>query len=215
MACALETAHRCGVLHRDLKPANILLTDYGQPQLTDFGIARLADRDDTTRGLVLGTPAYTAPEVLRGDPPSVIADVYGLAATLFTALSGRPRTGVARERSWWRSYSGSPPSPLPDLAERGIPDPVCRVIARGMCRDRAERYPTAAEFGEALRSAGAELGLPVADVPVPLITIEPDADDIAQQPTTPRSTPPGICVSAVPTAAPVVHRWSRRDTGRP
>ncbi|WP_210755084.1 serine/threonine-protein kinase [Gordonia paraffinivorans] len=183
MAGALETAHRRDVLHRDLKPANILLTDYGQPQLTDFGIARLADRDDTTRGLVLGTPAYTAPEVLRGDPPSVIADVYGLAATLFTALSGRPAYGRRKGEELVAQLLRITTERLPDLAERGIPDPVCRVIARGMCRDRAERYPTAAEFGDSLRSAGAELGLPVADVPVPLITIEPDADDIAQQPT--------------------------------
>ncbi|OOL32683.1 protein kinase, partial [Rhodococcus rhodochrous] len=63
LAGALETAHRAGVLHRDIKPANILLSEYGEPQLADFGIARLADRQDTTRGVVVGSPAYTAPEV--------------------------------------------------------------------------------------------------------------------------------------------------------
>ncbi|MEO9328978.1 protein kinase domain-containing protein [Gordonia aurantiaca] len=172
MAGALETAHRANVLHRDLKPANILLTDYGQPQLTDFGIARLADRDDTTRGLVLGTPAYTAPEVLRGDPPSVIADVYGLGATLYTALAGRPAYGRRKGEELVAQLLRIATEPVPDLRDRGIPEPVCRVITRALSRDRTERYATAGEFGEALRRAGLEIGLTVAEVPVPMIDVD-------------------------------------------
>ncbi len=74
----------------------------------------------TPRGLVLGTPAYTAPEVLRGDPPSVIADVYGLAATLFTALSGRPAYGRRKGEELVAQLLRITTERLPDLAfDRG------------------------------------------------------------------------------------------------
>jgi serine/threonine-protein kinase PknK len=63
VAGALETAHRRETLHRDVKPANILLTEYGEPQLTDFGIARIIGGFETGDGAVMGSPAYTAPEV--------------------------------------------------------------------------------------------------------------------------------------------------------
>ncbi|KAF0969808.1 MULTISPECIES: serine/threonine-protein kinase [Gordonia] len=168
IAGALETSHRASVLHRDLKPSNILLTEYGQPQLTDFGIARLADRDDTTRGLVLGTPAYTAPEVLRGESPSVLSDVYGLGAVLFAALAGRPAYGRRKNEDLVAQLLRITTEPIPDLRAQGIPEPLWTVIARAMAPTPADRYATAREFGEALRQAGLELGYPVPEVPVPL-----------------------------------------------
>jgi len=66
-----------------VKPANILLTEYGEPQLTDFGIARIAGGFETRAGFIAGTPAFTAPEVLSGAAPTVASDLYGLGATLF------------------------------------------------------------------------------------------------------------------------------------
>ncbi len=88
IAGAVETAHRLGTLHRDIKPANILLTEYGEPQLADFGIARISGGFETGTGIITGSPAFTAPEVLLGHSPSPASDLYSLGATLFCALTG-------------------------------------------------------------------------------------------------------------------------------
>lgn len=98
VAGALAEAHARGILHRDLKPANVFVVELaGQPafaKLLDFGIARRADpREDdgvTQSGVVIGTPAYMAPEVLGGAPATTQADVYGLGGLLWFALTGTP-----------------------------------------------------------------------------------------------------------------------------
>src|SRR3979409_1730133 len=109
VAGALETAHRRGTLHRDVKPANILLTEYGEPQLTDFGIARITGGFETADGAIMGSPAYTAPEVLLGEPPDVTSDGYSLASTLFSAGTGAAGWSSAdRASRWWPSSCRSP-----------------------------------------------------------------------------------------------------------
>ncbi|QYB04830.1 protein kinase [Rhodococcus sp. USK10] len=169
LAGALETAHRGGVLHRDIKPANILLTEYGEPQLTDFGIARIAGGDETTRdGLVAGSPAYTAPELLSGAGASTVTDVYGLGATLFTALAGRPAYARRRGEQVFAQLLRIGTEPVPDLRGKGIPDAVCVAIETAMARDPADRPATARELGAVLRRAGEQIGLTLADLPLPL-----------------------------------------------
>ncbi|GAA5128020.1 serine/threonine-protein kinase [Haloechinothrix salitolerans] len=91
VAAALEAAHAAGITHRDVKPGNVLVSRDGRIKLTDFGIARnVSDMTLTKSGLMLGSPAYMAPELASGKQVSPAADLWGLGATLFTALAGEP-----------------------------------------------------------------------------------------------------------------------------
>ena len=88
---ALEAAHARGIVHRDVKPGNVLLGADGRVVLTDFGLASSpGDSAITSTGLLLGSPAYIAPERARGQTPRPASDLWSLGATLFTAVEGRP-----------------------------------------------------------------------------------------------------------------------------
>ncbi|RZL76714.1 MAG: protein kinase [Rhodococcus sp. (in: high G+C Gram-positive bacteria)] len=168
MAGALETAHRFDILHRDVKPANILLTEYGDPQLADFGIAHLAGALETTAGTITGSPAFAAPEVLSGDRPSPASDIYSLGATLFCALTGHApferREGEHVVAQFLRITNET----IPDLLDRSdIPGDVSTVIATAMSRDAKARPATASEFGQHLLDAARRHALPVDELPTP------------------------------------------------
>ena len=168
LAGALEAAHRAGILHRDVKPGNVLLTEYGEPQLTDFGIARIAGGFQTATGVIIGSPAFTAPEVLAGASPTPTSDVYSLGATLFCMLTGHAaferRSGEQVVAQFLRITS----QPIPDLREQGLPAEVAAVIERAMAQDASARPASAAEFGDELREIQRTNGMAVDEMARPI-----------------------------------------------
>lgn len=172
MAGALTAAHALGIVHRDLKPGNILVTDYGDPQLADFGIAHFDDATTTSTRTIQGTPAYTAPEVLGGARPETSSDIYGLGATMFSLITGHAafarRTGEPLEVQLARIAT----APRPDLREYGIPNVVCAAIQSAMATRPADRPASAIEFGERLREIQRSFGQPVDLLPTPPATPE-------------------------------------------
>jgi ATP/maltotriose-dependent transcriptional regulator MalT/serine/threonine protein kinase len=168
LAGALDAAHSAGILHRDVKPGNILLTEYGEPELTDFGIARIAGGFQTATGVITGSPAFTAPEVLEGSTPTPASDVYSLGATLFCALTGHAaferRSGEQVVAQFIRITS----QPVPDLREQGFPAEVAAVIERAMARDPAARPDSMAALGDELREIQRILGTAVDEMARPV-----------------------------------------------
>ncbi|NEW47705.1 protein kinase [Nocardia cyriacigeorgica] len=152
LAGAIESAHRAGILHRDVKPANILLSSYGEPQLTDFGIARVPGGFRTSSSMITGSPAFTAPEVLKGDEPTVRSDVYGLGATLFALLTGHAAFERQAGEKVVAQFLRITTQPVPDLREQDIPADVAAAIEQAMAQNPRDRPASAYEFGEMLRA---------------------------------------------------------------
>jgi serine/threonine-protein kinase len=130
---ALDYAHRRGVVHRDVKPANILLDADGDPVVTDFGIAKVAETPGYTRvGTVVGTPAYMSPEQCMGYDVGPPSDQYALGIVAYEMLSGQtPFTGGGL--ALMRAHTDHEPPPLraarPDIPER-IEAAVMRMLAK-------------------------------------------------------------------------------------
>jgi serine/threonine protein kinase len=130
---ALEAAHRVGIVHRDVKPSNVLMNDE-MPRLTDFGIARLGDDPAlTSTGVVMGTPAYIAPEYARGEAVGPAVDLYGLGATLYYAVEGQPPFSAGGSLSTVMAVVSEPPRPM----ERA--GPLTELLTELLAKDPAER----------------------------------------------------------------------------
>ncbi|HHI79752.1 MAG TPA: serine/threonine-protein kinase [Planctomycetes bacterium] len=141
--------HERGVIHRDLKPANLVLDAKGTPILIDFGLAASGGWSTMTRsGDLLGTPAYMAPELARGERATHLSDIYGLGALLFALLSGRP------------PHQGEPLSVLERVGRRRpprldaslkLPRDLRALVEKAMAFEPEWRFQGAAELGAKLR----------------------------------------------------------------
>ena len=158
VASAVETAHRAGILHRDIKPANILTSEYDRPGLTDFGIATASGGGIQAEGMSI---PWSPPEVVNGSAPGdVTADVYSLAGTVHTLLSGRSPFEVPGGSN--RTFDLIPRIEAGGVQPTGradVPESLERVLRHGMSRAAADRPGSAAEFARLLQQVEVELGL--------------------------------------------------------
>jgi serine/threonine-protein kinase len=151
VASALDYAHRHQVVHRDIKPENILLHD-GSAMVADFGIGKALSGDAslTQTGMVVGTPTYISPEQASGAADvDGRADLYSLACVLFEMLTGEPPfTGATPQAVIAKRFV----SPIPRVrVTRDVPEAVDDALTRALARTPVDRFPTAAQFADALR----------------------------------------------------------------
>jgi eukaryotic-like serine/threonine-protein kinase len=150
---ALAFAHSRGVLHCDVKPANVMVGDFGQVYLMDWGIARLlAGEPHGTETSVIGTPCYMSPEQARGDRKRLDerSDVFLIGATLYEVLTHRaPYVNGDRLETLALAAAGAFPSPR-KLAGPAVPAELDRIVMRAMAKTPSERYPSVAALKEDL-----------------------------------------------------------------
>ena len=155
LCAALSAAHALGVLHRDVKPDNVLATAEGAV-LTDFGLAWDAEQTRLSKtGLFLGSPGYWAPEQAAGRTTVIgpHTDVYGLGATLYAALVGRPPFESESLITSLAAIESAPPEPLSRIRQ-DVPRWLDRVILKCLEKSPADRYPDVTAVGAALREQG-------------------------------------------------------------
>ena len=164
---AIETAHRAGVLHRDIKPSNILLTAYGHPVLSDFGIASTLSEADSHESVGLSIP-WSAPEVLMDETPgSIASEVWSFAATVYSLLAGRSPFEVPGESNKSADLisriNRARPQPI---GRSDVPPSLERVLAQAMSRKRENRPASVLELVRELQSIETELGMPQTPIEV-------------------------------------------------
>jgi serine/threonine-protein kinase len=118
----------------------------------DFGLVRLSDSEMTTAGMVMGSPSYMAPELIRGQKADARSDVFGLGAVFYELLSGRRAFNGKGITQIVMALISSEPTPLAQLAPN-VPAPVARIVERCLRKDPAERYQSAGELYAALEVA--------------------------------------------------------------
>lgn len=175
IASALALAHQRGIIHRDIKPANILLDEFGNAYLSDFGIAKQTTPPVTPArpGQVVGSPAYISPEAVNGEPLTPQTDIYSLGVVLYEMLTGQhPFADTSPADLLFKQLT----EPLPSLraAQPDLPAGLDAVIQRATAKTPADRYPDVKSLAVAFRqvlTAGHDSNL--ADEALPLLLPNP------------------------------------------
>lgn len=169
---AIAYAHSKHVIHRDLKPSNILIGEFGETMVIDWGLGKDISRREkneseappplvpgensielpniTMEGAIMGTPAYMAPEQALGQSVDERADVYALGALLYQLLSGLPPFPGDDARRVLKAVQSEAPAPLQSL-QKGLPDDLLAIVRKAMAKDPSARYRSAREFADDLR----------------------------------------------------------------
>ena len=184
LASGLDAAHQKGVIHRDLKPGNILFDQYGDPYLSDFGIARLAEGDGTlTGGRILGTPAYMSPEQVQGDQKlDGRSDIYAMGVIFYQMLVGET------------PFQASTPGrvmimhvlePVPDILSvlPSVPPRIEAWCRKVLEKDPDDRFASSQEMGKALTTAYQD-PTPTRAEPQPTVMVPPREEAASQGATT-------------------------------
>lgn len=152
IARALDYAHRQNMIHRDVKPSNILITADGEPMLTDFGIAKVLDLEETAdltgTGMGIGTPEYMAPEQWQGNA-STQSDLYSLGVLLYEMITGR-KPFTANTPAGILLKQATEPLSRPSGFVKNLPDKVENILIKVLARDLSERYKDMGDLVKAL-----------------------------------------------------------------
>jgi serine/threonine-protein kinase len=152
IADALAYAHARGVIHRDIKPANIMISTDGHPVLTDFGIAKVADKQGLTMtGATIGTPTYMSPEQCNALPLTGASDQYSLGVMAFEMLTGKPPFDADSVMTIMYRHVNEPVKPVLDQV-KDCPHDLATAIDRMLNKDPADRFPDIAEVSRAISS---------------------------------------------------------------
>ncbi len=168
VADAVHAAHQGGLIHRDLKRSNVMVERSGdrwQPFVLDFGLAREVDAGHTVAGEVAGTPAYMSPEQARGERADRRTDVWGLGATLYALLAGKPPNQGTTAEAFASLVTTDVPSIRTVVPQ--LPGELSTIVMKCLERDPARRYASAAELSDDLRRYLA--GEPIAARPKSLV----------------------------------------------
>ncbi len=151
IAEGLQAAHEAGIMHRDIKPANVLVTQKSRVKVVDFGLAKMTGAELTQPGATLGTVAYMSPEQTRGEAVDHRTDLWSLGVVFYEMLTAEKPFGGESDRTLIHAIRHDAPEPVERLREE-VPAGLAALVQRCLAKDPDERYQTAEDLLDDLRS---------------------------------------------------------------
>ncbi|MDE3206114.1 MAG: protein kinase [Acidobacteriota bacterium] len=212
---ALAEAHSIEILHRDVKPENVLISRYGEPQLADFGVARVGGgtATATASGSITGSLAHAAPEAVSGAPATAVTDIWSLASTISTLIAGRSPFHRDGDETLLPLLNRILTVDPQDLVPFGAPDELCRALSDGMAKEAARRPQSAEHFGVVLQGVQRTVGLPVTNMTAAALIDVPTALVASSAPPATPATPGVDHFRAVPSGGDGTETPASDDMG--